>query len=885
MSDASDQIPENLGGAESMDHRHAHAMHQSHGLGDNNPVDNMLKNAAIVELNNGIGHSERVARDLGFVMCDPPYNREGALPKKNEHNGTDVDIISVAAVGADAKSAGITKPRYSYGTSFDTAAVQPYTGSWIRNIRKDIPRARVLLYDGHGECREGDKLLAFARKCLKCLHLLRKHDLYQPCLDLITAVDRGLVAKLALIEASRGNLEGKSLLADCYATRHQGSSYLSAPEFTISIKTAMSLHNPLPKSLQTELQINSELLRTMASSFKRIAADLVIWTFYETEDTDLTIPMTAETDEIPILAPVTSIKSAILDFYHEVDCPLWTDHVGCASFSGENSEAMQDFILDLKKAVQQAHNLSTEKHVELNIKGRVEVEIHGFYKGIPQPATSESPIRLWTIRKTFGDFVALGPSKCLEERLQEVFAPPRRNQFVRSTSTRAPSLDSRLATNTAVAAMDIKLAKLPSQEVGAFQRRQIHVSSADEENSQSQQIPKAMRNRIVGFLTPTENTSKDTSGPSKYFRRGSLQEPKSAFPARPQKPRTGVVTETTKVMSPPNVIISDPNDSNSETAPYAGGAEVPPSNLADLPSAAILPQRSGVLSSTGTEYVAMAQPESQQSTPNPVWNNYNLDPGLLLSPKAGSRESPPGSVRRPHKQKGDPVFSDFAPASRFVKPDVASRKLTWIHVPFNNPSWVSSSTTSPLSSPATSAAFGAADLHIALYLPYLHWDTYKLLVKRRHLVKKRLEYNRSRPVPERVAEMDLEHQVTWIYLGRDPPFNCRRTLDQFGYPNLHDTRARDDDQMLYKMTKKQRKSSGNTPKSSKFYSRNIEEDLSDDKHRSEDEGGSQGDLNSDDDILDGTVLIVDQLWLWVINDGESYMLTDHRVRIPVQDSH
>jgi len=43
--------------------------------------------------------------------------------------------------------------------------------------------------------------------------------------------------------------------------------------------------------------------------------------------------------------------------------------------------------------------------------------------------------------------------------------------------------------------------------------------------------------------------------------------------------------------------------------------------------------------------------------------------------------------------------------------------------------------------------------------------------------------------------------VIWQFLGHDPPINCRRTLDQFGYPSLLDTRARDDDQMLYKMTK------------------------------------------------------------------------------------
>lgn len=91
---------------------------------------------------------------------------------------------------------------------------------------------------------------------------------------------------------------------------------------------------------------------------------------------------------------------------------------------------------------------------------------------------------------------------------------------------------------------------------------------------------------------------------------------------------------------------------------------------------------------------------------------------------------------------------------------------------------------------------------MCLYLPYLHFDTYKVLVKRRALVKQRLKQGRSRPVPQEVAKLDSEEfQVLWQYMGHDPPINIRRTLDQFGYPSLLDTRARDEDQMLYKMTK------------------------------------------------------------------------------------
>jgi hypothetical protein len=167
---------------------------------------------------------------------------------------------------------------------------------------------------------------------------------------------------------------------------------------------------------------------------------------------------------------------------------------------------------------------------------------------------------------------------------------------------------------------------------------------------------------------------------------------------------------------------------------------------------------------------------------------------------------------------------------------------------------------------------------MCLYLPFLHFDTYKVLVRRRRLVKRRINQGRSRPVPLSVARLEsLEFRVIWQFLGHDPPINCRRTLDQFGYPSLLDTRARDDDQMLYKMTKqrphpddvplqegkeKEKLDSGKT---------SVQEDETgdDDQDATAD---SDSDIDSeaesdDEDILDGNVLMVDQLWLWIVDEA------------------
>lgn len=169
-------------------------------------------------------------------------------------------------------------------------------------------------------------------------------------------------------------------------------------------------------------------------------------------------------------------------------------------------------------------------------------------------------------------------------------------------------------------------------------------------------------------------------------------------------------------------------------------------------------------------------------------------------------------------------------------------------------------------------------IYTCLFLPYLHFDTYKRLIRRRELIIERLQRGRARPIPETVAKSDsLELQVIWEHLGHDPPINCRRTLDQYGYPSLRDTRSRDDDQMLYKLTKERTCLPGTkaglrgqwsstsagtggsgSHGSSSRKSRSWREDKSD---SSDDEEA--------DNVLNGNVLMVDQLWLWAIDSRKT----------------
>jgi len=74
----------------------------------------------------------------------------------------------------------------------------------------------------------------------------------------------------------------------------------------------------------------------------------------------------------------------------------------------------------------------------------------------------------------------------------------------------------------------------------------------------------------------------------------------------------------------------------------------------------------------------------------------------------------------------------------------------------------------------------------------------------------------------------------------------RRTLDQYGYPNLRSTVARDDDQMLWKRTRRPAR---------------IDQQLKDYLQSTQDDPD-----NSDHgEFMDGNVLMVDQLWLWIVD--------------------
>lgn len=199
----------------------------------------------------------------------------------------------------------------------------------------------------------------------------------------------------------------------------------------------MRLVYPVPRPLQKQLEVNSGKLVEMTLGFNRVAAELKLFSFYETIDTNLA-PKANGTEVVIFTAPIVSIKSAVLELHHEVERPLDGNHADCAAFGKVNNYAQWSYLEKLEKAVKKSLELCTKDHIELDLKGLVEVEVHGFYEAGDKPSLDKAPIRLWTTKDRLKQFLVKGPAKCLNDFLQENTQAPK-------TATSNQSSDSLLS--------------------------------------------------------------------------------------------------------------------------------------------------------------------------------------------------------------------------------------------------------------------------------------------------------------------------------------------------------------------------------------------------------------------------------------------------------
>ncbi|KAL9565774.1 hypothetical protein ACKAV7_009956 [Fusarium commune] len=812
--------------------------------------------------------TEEVASKARFII-DP----EGELT----HDQTTVDIVTVPCPGADplrtwsrdglmSRYYGALSMRDAEGAASDADRPAP---SWVRQgLRREADRARILLYE-HPSTTEDTRLSTLADALLEELGNLRKREKQTRPVVFVGHSIGGIIVKMVLTKASR-NPSFENIYRQCYGaaffgTPHQGSSYFAMPSLATGIQNLLQLSAPVPTSITDDLRVGNTLLLQLDDDFKSIAHDFRIWTLYETIDSRLS----GSSGDVYFTAPLTSTKSAILGMRQETILPLQGDHANIASFGRHNVHTMRLFLKQLSALIGRADEYSREDgNWSLNLEQKVNVEVHGFFEDPPGPL-DVAMIRAWSTRLPLRDFLRKGPEECLAERLNEV----------------------------------------ETVDEGRF-----------------------MRNRGKTTMLPTEKVADEAHGNPLGISQGSVELSPPASPViRP------VDAEKTRSESAPQT------GARSPVTPLSPAAISPPTHYStpmrrpspliranfeqDLAVDRLSPpprgrtgrslSRSVSMGTQASQYEYKDFPPFSQRSRSTI-EGFSDDDDIDASPRlpeaiVAIRKAANNGERR----ASETVIVDEVPVA-FSKPQIETRKFMWVHLPYNNPSWVTkifetlqtanNRNYAPLfnndfwatrhsrgrhsqhyayfakpgcyfSAPRHMSPRGRSSkqssmspkpeggIYTCLFLPYLHFDSYKRLIRRRELILQRLGHGRARPVPESVAKSDsLESQVIWEFLGHDPPLNCRRTLDQYGYPSLRDTRSRDDDQMLYKLTKERTFAPGLGPGLHGQMSNSSSGSSGSGSRRSktssqdgEDEEGCE------DSILNGNVLMVDQLWLWAID--------------------
>ncbi|KAL2176289.1 uncharacterized protein P884DRAFT_246147 [Thermothelomyces heterothallicus CBS 202.75] len=770
-------------------------------------------NQARQSLGNQPGPASSADDDTGpcFVAVDGDVGGPGP-------NETFVDVIAVPCPGADpidTWTVGVEPWSDTSNPSDAGSRSSLYRpGPWVtRNLRKAASIARVFLYR-HRSLENGMTLRSLARDLLDKVEQIHDVPIARPLFFVGHSIG-GLVVKEALVLA-KGSPQNRTIVDNCYGvsffgTPHRGSSYMSMKNLKESIRELLRLQAPLPRSLTDEINVRNTALTDLHDQFVDMASEFRLWSFYETRESLLS-GSAGFSNEVQFGAPLVSVKSALLDVWQEDVFAVDSDHAHLASFGPTNVRIMDSYLADFAQAIERAAKLSlAHPHTPLHLKSLVKVEVIGFY---------EDP--------------------------DAVLASPRQQQGGENGSV-----------------IRLYSTKYPYKE---FLKK-------GPDRCLAERLHKGHKRR------PSQRSIGDDAEEER-----STRQPREEH-AVPSLPRHQ--TDATQSSDSPEIVITNP-------------LERPP--LLSVPA-------------QSEPSVRPSSPESEASVSTTM-----SDPVLPFSHNFTEEDA--HTIDLLAKQQAKLLMKEhgLSATAGFSRPSPSLRKFMWVHTPFNNPVWVKeifatlsrtqgldfsrlfdydnwvskqvqnrNSDSQPAYLKATCKYLSAADrlgspripsprfsppnMGITpncfyLYLPYLHFDTYHSMVRRRKLIAKRRSHGRAKPVPKWVEEENLELKMIWEYIGFDPPLNCRRTLDQFGHGSLRDTHSRDDDQMLYKLTKKDThslwKQMGDCSSTRSLAGHPLDSPRESSSNLYSDADAEIG-ADPGSELKDGPVLMVDQLWLWSID--------------------
>lgn len=592
-------------------------------------------------------------------MEDGDANYRFILDPEGEltHDVTTVDVVTIPCPGANPLRAwnrdGLLGRYFGAPSMRDAEAHSNSSSSWVRQgIRREASMARILLYS-HPDIVEGNTVNTLATALLESLLALRVRENQNRPLFFLAHSIGGLVVKMALVKASRDS-RYESIWRESYGiaffgTAHQGSSYFAMPVLAQSIQSLLQLSAPLPESICRDLRVGNSLLAHVDEDFKEMASDLKIWTFYETIDSKLS-GAAAEVGkgEVYFMAPLTSVKSAILGMRQERIFPMQSDHANVASFGRHNNQSLQLFLRQLSTQIENADKAACSglQWSSLNLEQKVHVEIHGFFD---DSVGDGSTVRAWSTRLPLADFLRKGPEVCLNERLNEQGEEPEESRFLKHRGRTTMLADG------VKSAPELPTAISPPLTV----KDALGITNPEPSNASSVPMSPIIRPMDAQIVAASNSP-----------------------PPLQQSPGSNQIS--------PRQSISVAKPSPLMRAEYEQDLAIdklsPPMRAR---AAARSFSRSLSMGSNGTSRFEFRDFPRFSPRTRSNFDVAVIDDGddIEISPQLPESLVGIKSIFSNSNKREDETIVDLVPTI-FSKPEVQARKFIWVHLPYNSPSWV-----------------------------------------------------------------------------------------------------------------------------------------------------------------------------------------------------
>jgi len=377
----------------------------------------------------------------------------------------------------------------------------------------------------------------------------------------------------------------------------------------------------------------------MDEEFRPLASDMQIWTFYETIDSKISSATESRPGDIYFAAPISPLKSALLGIRQERIFPLQSDHMNCASFGRNNAQTMNLFLKELGNYILKADQLAKRLHAQMNLEGKVSIEVHGFYEDAVAVTSAETltSIRPWSTRVPLGDYLAKGPLEVLNDRLNEVAEGPVEAQFLAARRRTERLKDADAPDLSAASDLDLGQNVLGIQSEADRDSLEVllseNVVSTTPNSPRISGTPKNSPSPDVATSTTVDRSARD----GRRFSSHSAEQTHTA--------QEGVLDTQTRSRS-------------------ASGGRYPSNSNGPSPT----PN-----SPRSNRRVALTRRFSDQF--NAKWSGQ-LDRTIYRT-SAGYNQN-----------KATAEDDDDACMPVFTRPQASSRRFVWTHLPYTNPAWV-----------------------------------------------------------------------------------------------------------------------------------------------------------------------------------------------------